>query len=39
MKISLWINHIERSYETEAAMPLRDLLFSHGFSAVRDSDD
>ena len=27
------------SYETEAAMPLRDLLFSHGFSAVRDSDD
>lgn len=39
MKIRLWVNHIERSYETEAAKPLRNLLSEHGFAAVRDSDD
>ena len=39
MKIRLWVNQIERIYETCASKPLRDLLFEHGFSAVRDSDD
>ena len=39
MKIRLWVNHTERSYDTEASKPLRDVLFENGFCAVRDSDD
>ena len=39
MKISLWINEATHSYETQAEKPLRDLLWEHGFTAVRDSDD
>ena len=39
MKIRLWVNHIERSYDVSASKPLREILYEHGFAAVRDSDD
>ena len=39
MMIRLWINEIERSWDTASSKPLRDLLFEHGYAAVRDSDD
>ena len=39
MKIRLWVNHVERSYDVSATMPLRDLLYENGYAAVRDSDD
>lgn len=39
MKIRLWVNHIERSYEVSASVPLREVLYENGYAAVRDSDD
>ena len=39
MKINCIINGIERSYDADPAMRLRDFLVSKGHFAVRDSDD
>ncbi len=39
MRINCWINGIERSYDVDPTMRLRDFLVEKGHFAVRDSDD
>ena len=39
MKIKCIINGIERNYDVDPTMRLRDFLVSKGHFAVRDSDD
>ena len=39
MKINMKVNGIDRHYDLDPMMRLRDLLVSTGHNCVRDSDD